>query len=153
MKLIIGDKAPSFSLYNTQKQLVTLDSLAGKRVVMLFFPAAFTSTCTRELCSVRDELVWYNNVNATVFGISTDMVYTLIRFREDQKLNFELLSDYNKEASESYGALYETFSFGMKGVSRRAAFVIDASGIIRYAELVEAAGELPDFVKIKQVLS
>ena len=153
MNLKIGDKAPSFELYNTQKQLVTLDSLAGRQVVLLFFPAAFTSTCTLELCTVRYGLTWYNNVNATVVGISTDMVYTLIRFKEEQNLNFELLSDYNKEVSAAYNSLYETFSFGMKGVSRRSAFVIDASGIIRYAEIVEKAGELPDFEKIKKALS
>lgn len=153
MALSVGDKAPAFELYSTRKELVTLDSLKGKQVVLLFFPAAFTSTCTLELCTVRDSLAWYNQVNAEVFGISTDMVYTLIKFKEEQHLNFELLSDYNKQVSEQYEALYETFSFGMKGVSKRAAFVIDNSGIIRYAEIVEKAGELPDFEKIKAALS
>ena len=153
MAISVGDKAPAFELYSTRKELVTLDSLKGKQVVLLFFPAAFTSTCTLELCTVRDSLTWYNQVNAEVFGISTDMVYTLIKFKEEQHLNFELLSDYNKEVSERYESLYETFSFGMKGVSKRSAFVIDSSGIIRYAEIVDKAGELPDFEKIKAALS
>ena len=153
MTLKIGDIAPDFQLYDTRKQLVTLDSLKGNQLLLLFFPAAFTSTCTRELCSVRDNLAWYNSANAIVFGISTDMVYTLIKYKEEQKLNFELLSDYNKEVIARYGALYETFSFGMKGVSRRSAFVIDKMGVIQYAEVLESAGDLPDFEKIQKALS
>ncbi len=153
MNLSIGDKAPLFELYNTQKQPVSLQNYTGKKVLLLFFPAAFTSTCTKELCSVRDDISFYNNLDATVFGISTDAVYSLIRYKEEQNLNFELLSDFNKETSEAYGALYETFNFNMKGVSKRAAFVIDENGIIRYAEIVEASGTLPDFDKIKAALN
>ena len=153
MSLKIGDKAPLFELYNTNKQLVELVKLQGKKVVLLFFPAAFTSTCTRELCSVRDDIAWYNDLNAEVFGISTDAVYSLIKYKEEQNLNFELLADFNKEVSTLYGSLYETFNFGMKGVSKRSAFVIDENGIIRYAEVLEKAGEIPDFNKIKEALS
>src|SRR5688572_8263038 len=145
MTITLGQPAPNFELYNTQKQLVELDKLKGKKILLLFFPAAFTSTCTKELCSVGDELQWYNNVNAEVFGISTDMVYTLIKYKAEQNLDFELLSDYNKEVSAMYGALYETFSFGMRGVSRRAAFVINESRLISYAEVLESASDLPDF--------
>jgi peroxiredoxin len=153
MSLKIGDKAPLFELYNTQKQLVELAKLQGRKVVLLFFPAAFTSTCTRELCSVRDDIAWYNDLNAEVFGISTDAVYSLIKYKEEQNLNFELLADFNKEVSAMYGSLYETFNFGMKGVSKRSAFVIDENGIIRYAEVLEKAGEIPDFNKIKEALT
>lgn len=153
MKLAAGDQAPDFELYNTQKLPVRLFDLKGKKVVLLFFPAAFTSTCTKELCSVRDDISWYNNLNATVFGISTDAVYSLIKYKEEQNLNFELLSDFNKDASEAYGALYETFNFNMKGVSRRAAFVIDENSNIRYAEVLESASSLPDFIKIKEALN
>ncbi len=153
MKLSTGDKAPLFNLYNTQKQEVSLENLKGKKVVLLFFPAAFTSTCTKELCSVRDDISFYQDLDATVFGISTDAVYSLIRYKEEQNLNFELLSDFNKETSDAYGALHELFNFNMKGVSKRAAFVIDENGIIRYAEIVEAAGTLPDFEKIKAALN
>lgn len=153
MKLSAGDQAPIFELYNTQKQLVNLNDLKGKTVVLLFFPAAFTSTCTKELCSVRDELSWYNNLNAIVFGISTDAVYSLIKYKAEQDLNFELLADFNKEVSGWYGAQYDLFSFGMKGVSRRAAFVIDKKGIITYAEVLKSASELPDFEKVKNAIS
>lgn len=153
MSLTIGDKAPLFELYNTRKQLVELEKLRGKKVVLLFFPAAFTSTCTKELCSVRDDLAWYNKLNAEVFGISTDAVYSLIKYKEEQNLNFELLADFNKEISGLYGAQYDVFAFGMKGVSRRAAFVIDENGVIKYAEVLESAGDLPDFEKVKAALS
>lgn len=152
MKLSIGQTAPEFSLYNSSKQLVELQQLKGKKVVLLFFPAAFTSTCTKELCSMRDDLAWYNNVNAVVFGISTDALYSLAKYKEEQNLNFELLADYNKEVSGLYGAQYEVFNFGMKGTSRRAAFVIDEAGIIQYAEVLESAGDLPDFEKVKAAL-
>jgi len=152
MKLTIGQNAPSFSLYNTNKQLVELSQLKGKKVVLLFFPAAFTSTCTKELCSMRDDLAWYNNVNAVVFGISTDALYSLAKYKEEQNLNFELLADYNKEVSGFYGAQYEVFNFGMKGTSRRAAFVIDEEGVIKYAEVLESASDLPNFQKVKDAL-
>jgi len=153
MSVTVGEPAPLFALYNTQKQLVELEKLRGKKVVLLFFPAAFTSTCTKELCSMRDDLTWYNDVNAVVFGISTDAVYSLIKYKAEQNLNFELLGDFNKEASTAYDALYETFSMGMKGVSKRAAFVIDENGIVKYAEVLESAGDLPDFEKVKAALA
>lgn len=152
MILSIGQTAPEFSLYNSSKELVELNQLKGKKVVLLFFPAAFTSTCTKELCSVRDDLSWYNDVNAVVFGISTDALYSLAKYKAEQNLNFELLADFNKEVSGFYGAQYELFNFGMKGVSRRAAFVIDEEGIIKYAEVLESASDLPDFEKVKEAL-
>lgn len=151
--LKISDTAPDFTLYSTSKQAVTLSSLRGKPVVLLFFPAAFTSTCTKELCSVRDNIGFYNNLNAVVFGISTDMVYSLIKFKEEQHLNFDLLSDYNREVIHQYHTAYETFSFGMRGVAKRSAFVIDAEGKIKYAEVMENASLVPDFESIDKVIS
>lgn len=120
---------------------------------MLFFPQAFTSVCTKELCSIRDNIAQYNNVNAQVFGISVDSIFTLAKFKEEQKLNFPLLSDFNKEASQAYGALYENWIFDMKGVSKRSAFVIDEAGIIQYAEVLENAGDLPNFEAIESALA
>jgi peroxiredoxin len=152
MKLNVGQPAPDFSLYDSDKKLVTLSQLRGQNILLLFFPAAFSGTCTAELCLVRDNMSVYNNLNATVFGISVDMVYTLIKYKEDQRLNFSLLSDFNKETSAAYNSLYDTFSFGMKGVSKRSAFVIDKDGIIRYAEVLEKAGDLPNFRAIQQAL-
>jgi glutaredoxin-dependent peroxiredoxin len=151
MTLQPGDKAPDFRLFNTNKEWVSLSDLRGKNVLLLFFPLAFTSVCTKELCSVRDNLAFYNNANAAVFGISVDSNATLAKFKEDQKLDFTLLSDFNREASAAYGILYENFGW-MKDVSKRSAFVIDKEGTIRYAEVLENAGDVPDFEKINRTL-
>ena len=102
---------------------------------------------------VRDELTIYNDLNAVVIGISVDSLFSLAKFKEEQKLNFDLLSDFNKEATLSYGALAETFAFGMKGVSKRSAFVVDKSGILKYIEILEDAGQIPNFSAIKDCLS
>ncbi|WP_026751429.1 peroxiredoxin [Sediminibacterium sp. C3] len=154
MSIQVGQKAPSFSLFNTEKQKVTLDELKGKPVVLLFFPLAFTGVCTAELCNVRDNIALYNNTNAQVFGISVDSLFTLDKFSKEQNLNFPLLSDFNKEAAKAYGVLYETFpAFEMMGVSKRAAFVIDAEGTVKYAEVCPTPGDLPSFEAIQSTLA
>lgn len=152
MPVEIGQPAPDFTLYSSEKKQVTLSELKGQNVLLLFFPLAFTSVCTAELCAVRDNLSWYDEVNAKVFGISVDALHTLARYKEDQRFNFTLLSDFNKDISRTYGSLYETFGYNMKGVSKRSAFVIDKDGIVRYAEVLDNAGEVPDFNKIREVL-
>jgi len=153
MSLQIGQLAPDFTLYDSDKNQVSLSEHKGSTVLLLFFPFAFSRVCTAELCSVRDNMSKYTTLNAQVFGISVDSLYTLARFKTEEGLSFSLLSDFNKEVSKAYDALYETFSYGMKGVSKRAAFVIDKEGIIRYAEILENAGEQPDFNAIQQSLS
>lgn len=152
MSIEAGQKAPELSLRDTDKNVVKLSELAGRNVVLLFFPLAFTGVCTKELCSVRDNIAMYNGLNAEVFGISVDSIYSLRKFKEEQNLNFRLLSDFNKEASTNYGTIYETFSNDMKGVSKRSAFVIDKEGVVRYAEVLENAGEIPDFNAIQDCL-
>lgn len=153
MSLSPGQSAPDFRLYNTNKEEVSLRDYAGKPVVLLFFPMAFTSVCTAELCAVRDAMATYNELNAEVLGISVDSLFTLKRFQDEQQLNFPLLSDFNKEVSQAYGAYYETFAFGMKGVSKRSAFVVDPGGVIRYAEILENAGDQPNLSAVQQTLS
>ena len=150
MKIETGTNAPAFSLYNSEKIKVSLSDYKGKNVLLLFFPLAFTSTCTKELCGVRDNISQYNNSNAQVLGISVDSLYTLAKYKEEQHLNFPLLSDFNKAVSTAYGALYDTFGFDMQGVSKRSAFVIDKEGVVRYAEVLENAGEIPDFEAIQK---
>lgn len=150
--LEINNKAPSFKLYNTEKKEISLDDQRGRNVVLLFFPLAFTNTCTRELCSIRDNYLQYRDLQATVFGISADSLYALGRYKGEQKLNFDLLSDWNKEASTAYQCIYPEFGNGMKGVPKRGAFVIDKEGILKYAEVLENASELPDFTKIQECL-
>jgi len=147
-----GQPAPDFTLRDTEKNKVTLSEQKGKNVLLLFFPLAFTSTCTKELCMTRDNIAAYNNLDATVFGISVDSLFSLQRYKEDQKLNFTLLSDFNKTASTAYGCLYEHFFNDMDGVSKRSAFVIDKEGIVRYAEVLENASEIPEFDAITNCL-
>jgi peroxiredoxin len=153
MKLEPGIAAPAFELFDTEKKRVSLESYKGRKLVMLFFPLAFTGTCTKELCSVRDNLSFYNNSDAEVVGISVDSLYTLAKFKEEQALNFTLLSDFNKEVSAAYDTLYPLFGFDMRGVSKRSAFVIDREGVIRYSEVLEDASQVPDFARISETLS
>lgn len=153
MKIEPGQLAPDFNLYDTTRNKVTLSGLRGQPVLLLFFPQAFTGVCTAELCSVRDNIAAYNHVQAKVFGISVDSVFSLAKFSEAQHYNFPLLSDFNKEVSEAYGVLYDTWILEMKGVSKRSAFVIDKEGYVRYAEVLDNAKEVPDFAAIQAVLT
>ena len=152
-----GQSAPDFTLYDSDKNKVTLSDYRTHNVLLLFFPLAFTSVCTAELCDMRDNLKIYEQLNVQPIAISVDSLHTLKKFKEEQGLNFPLLSDFNKEVSQLYGALYETFGYGMKGVSKRAAFLIDTEGIIQYAEVLENASLQPDFkaiqVKLREMVS
>lgn len=148
-----GRQAPVFTLYNSDKSSVSLSDFKEKNVVLLFFPLAFSSTCTAELCSVRDSIALYNNTNTQVLGISIDSLFTLNKFKADQNLNFPLLSDFNKDVASAYGVLYRTFpSFEMNGVSKRAAFVIDKNGVVQYSEVCASPGDQPDFAAIQETL-
>jgi glutaredoxin-dependent peroxiredoxin len=153
MSIQIGQQAPGFTLYDSAKNKVSLDSFKGKKVVLLFFPLAFTSTCTKELCEIRDNIGQYNNLDAEVLAISVDSLHTLAKFKEEQRLNFTLLSDFNKEISRAYDSVYELFGYNMKGVSKRSAFVIDREGRVQYAEVLENAGDVPDFNAVRATLS
>ena len=153
MKLKVGDKAPLFTLTASDTKEVSLKDYAGRNVVVLFFPLAFTSVCTEELCSMRDALADFNDMDADVVAISVDSPFTLAKYKELENLNFPLLSDFNKEVSRQYGSLYDTFVLGLEGVSKRSAFVVDKEGVIRYAEVLESAGDLPNFAAVRETLA
>lgn len=153
MAIQIGQKAPDFTLHDTDKNKVTLSEQQGKNVVLLFYPLAFTGTCTKELCSVRDNMSFYNDVNAQVYGISVDSLFANGKFKEEQNYNFPLLSDFNKDVSAAYDTIYPEFGFDMKGVSKRSAFVIDKEGVVQYAEVLEDAGQVPNFEAINAKLA
>lgn len=153
MALKAGDKAPLFTLHASDTSEVNLSDYAGRNVVVLFFPLAFTGVCTAELCSMRDALADYNSMDTDVLAISVDSPFTLAKFKEAEGFNFPLLSDFNKEVSRQYGSLYDTFVFGMEGVSKRSAFVVDKEGVVRYAEVLESAGDLPNFAAVKETLA
>jgi peroxiredoxin len=149
MALTIGQAAPAFKLFNSEKEEVSLSSYLGKKVIIHFFPQAFTGVCTTQLCTMRDNLNYYTDLNAVVLGISVDSVFSLGKFKEEQNYNFSLLSDFNKEVSKAYDAIYDSWILNMNGVSKRAAFVIDTNGLVQYAEVLESAGDLPNFEAIK----
>ncbi len=154
----VGQPAPDFALKTKTAEgpaTLKLADYRGKNVVLLFFPMAFTGVCTNELCSVSGGLELYNSLNAQVLGISVDSPFTLEVFAQKNNISFPLLSDFNKEASTAYDALYGNFVPGvwdLQGVSKRSAFVIDKDGVLRHAEILENAGELPNFTKIEEVL-
>lgn len=151
MSLTIGDSAPQFTLTSSDLKPVSFADYKGKKVVIHFFPLAFTGVCTAQLCAMRDSFGYYDGLNAQILGISVDTPFTLAKFKTENGYQFPLLSDFNKEVSTAYGVLYETF-FGMKGISKRSAFVIDEEQHIIYAEVLENADDLPDFDAIAEVV-
>jgi peroxiredoxin len=154
MSNLLGKPAPAFTLFDTEKKATNLADFKGQNVVVLFFPLAFTGVCTAELCNIRDNIGIYNNANAQVLGISVDSIFTLGKFKEEQKLNFPLLSDFNKNAAKAFEVLYEVFpAFEMQGVSKRAAFVIDKEGVVQYEEVCATPGDLPNFAAIQETLN
>jgi peroxiredoxin len=153
MHLQIGELAPDFSLYSSDRTKISLSDFKGKNVLILFFPQAFTNTCSFQLCSVRDDISRYQNANAEVLALSVDSTATLNKYKELEGFNFLLLSDFNKEVSRLYGSIYETWFSEMKGVSKRSAFIIDKEGIIRYASVLEDADMLIDFEDVNQILA
>ena len=152
MAIEVGQVAPAFTLYDTTRTKVSLSDFKGKKILLLFFPQAFSRVCTKELCSVRDNIGMYNNADNTVVGISVDSVFTLAKYKEVQEYSFPLLSDFNKQVSALYGCLYDTWILEMHGVSKRSAFIIDKSGIVKYAEVLENAGDEPNYDQIQKIL-
>lgn len=147
----VGTQAPGFTLKATGPEQVSLSDYRGKNVVLLFFPFAFSPVCTEELCGVRDGLSQFQELDAQVLAISVDSPYTLKAFAEAEQLTFPLLSDFNKEVAPAYGAYYEELA-GLKGVAKRAAFVIDREGIIRYKWVSDVPTNLPDLEAIQATL-
>jgi len=161
MPLSVGAKAPDFSLATKTadgaKQIKLSDNFGKKNSVLLFFPMAFTGTCTQEMCSVTPELPNYDGANAVVYGISGDNPFAQGAWAQKEKIGVTLLSDYEHKVAKEYGVAYDSFlperNLGMGGVPKRAAFIVDKNGVIQYAEVREDARELPDFDKIKSKLT
>lgn len=158
MALKVGDKAPDFTLKS--KNLtgdvkdVSLSDYKGKNLVVLFFPQAFTGTCTKEMCEISEGMNSYNSLNADVVGISVDSIFTQEAWSKANGIKIPLLSDFNRKTIVDYGTRYDDGKFvhGMNNVSRRSAFVVDKDGVIKYAEVLDDAGQLPNFDKINETL-
>lgn len=153
MALSIGTQAPDFKLFSSDKKEVSLSDFKGKNLVINFFPAAFTGVCTAQMCSSRDDLSFYNGLNAAVIGVSVDMPFTLAEFKAKNNLNFDLLSDFNKDLIKAYNMVQENFALGLKGVARRGVVVVDGSGIVRYVEVTPSPGDQVNFAALKEALS
>jgi peroxiredoxin len=152
MSIQVGQQAPEFTLTSDEIKPVSLADYKGKKVVIHFFPFAFTGNCTTQLCTMRDSFGYYDGLGAQILGISVDSPFTLAKFKQEYNYQFPLLSDFNKEASQAYDAYYAEFKFNLKGVSKRAAFVLDEDHKVIYAEVLESAGDLPDFQKIAEAV-
>lgn len=151
MKLEKGNTAPLFKLYSSDKKEVSLDYYNKGNTVVLFFPQAFTSVCTKELCYFND-LSTEKLKGANIIAISVDSIFTLAKFKEENKYSFPLLSDFNAEISRAYGCIYDSWIFNMKNVSKRAAFVVGEDGLIKYAEVLEDASKEPNYDKILSII-
>ena len=147
MSADVGSKAPDFTLTNQDRQPVTLSEQRGKPVVLAFFPAAFSSVCQKEMCTFRDSIARLGKADAQVYGISVDTFFTLKAFHDHEKLSFPLLSDFNKQVIREYGVFNEDM-IGLKGIAKRAVFVIDKDGVVRYREVLEDARNEPDYEKL-----
>ncbi|MEI6085191.1 MAG: redoxin domain-containing protein [Verrucomicrobiota bacterium] len=161
MALKIGDKAPDFTLSSKQAdgiKLIKLSDNFGKtNTLLLFVPMAFTGVCTKEFCDVTAGLSAYTALNASVLGISGDSPFAQEQWAQKEKIQLPLLSDYEHKVAAAYGCAYDSFlpakNLPMGGVPKRSAFVVDKGGVIRYAEIKESAGDLPNFDAIKACLA
>jgi peroxiredoxin len=151
---LLGQSAPEFTLYDTKRVAHTLSSYRGKKVVLAFFPAAFTGVCEKELCTFRDSLAELNGLDATVLGVSVDGPFANVAFAAKNKLTFPVLSDYLREATRAYDVALDDFA-SMVGytASNRAVFVIDKEGVIRYAWVGANPGVEPDYDAVKKAVA
>ena len=156
MAISVGTKAPDFTLKSKQATgLVDVklsDNFGQKNTVLLFFPAAFTSVCTKEMCDISSELAAYSSLNATVIGISVDTPFAQEAWAQKEKINLTLASDLNKEVSKKYDVVFPMLA-GVGDTAARAAFVIDKSGVVQYSEQTPTPKDLPNFDRVKETLS
>ena len=154
MALKKGDRAPAFTLYDTEKKYRSLSEFLGKKTVLVFYPGAFTGVCTKEMCTFRDSLATLGSLNAQVVGISVDSPFANKAFAALNKLTFPLLSDFSRDVSASYGGIQEDFS-GLKSykASKRSVFVLDSGGIVQYSWITDNPGVEPPYAEVEKAVS
>ncbi len=155
MPIQTGHPAPDFTLHTDQMEPWTLSKQSGHPVLLLFFPGAFTSVCTTELNTVNNDMDRYQGAGVQVVGISTDSPFTLAEFKKAQGLTFPLLSDHDADVSQAYGAKYDGDFTPMElsRISKRSAFLVGSDGKVKYAEVLENAGEMPNFDAVHAAMS
>jgi peroxiredoxin len=149
----IGQKAPDFKLLDKDKKEVSLSDFKGKNLVLFFFPMAWTGGCTKEMCTVQEDYNQYKNMDAEVVGISVDTFFALKKFSDEFKIEFNLLSDFNKQTIRDYDIVFHEFAFGYKDVAKRSTFVIDKEGIVRFMEILPTPGEFPNMAAIREAVN
>ncbi len=148
----VGQQAPAFTLKSSDLKDISLSDFTGQTVVLAFFPAAFTSVCTAELCSFRDQLTQLNSANARVLGISVDLPMSLARFKEAEQLNFPILSDFDRVVIHDYGVEFSNFQGYRSPVAQRAVFVIDPTGKIAWEWIADHPGQSPDYEQVMEAV-
>tara|TARA_B100000575_G_C23137862_1_gene661483 strand:+ start:2382 stop:2840 length:459 start_codon:yes stop_codon:yes gene_type:complete len=151
MSYQIGDEIPSITLQDSDGNHITIKAGSGNHTVLLFFPLSFTGVCTEEMCTMRDNMKVYESLGTHVYGISVDSFFCLKAFKQSINLNFSLLSDFNKVQSTNFGVLNNDH-YGMIGVAKRSVFVLDSDMKLIHSEILDDAGNLPNFNKIKEAL-
>lgn len=149
----VGDKAPVFTLADTDKKPRSLSEFTGKKTVLAFFPGAFTGVCTKEMCTLRDSMSKLNSLNAQVVGISVDSPYANKAFATQNNLEFPLLSDFDRQVIRKYGIELNDFG-GLKGytVAKRSVFVVDTTGTVRYSWITDNPGVEPNYDEITKAV-
>ena len=153
MDIVVGEKAPDFTLPDTDRKPRRLSEFFGRKLVLAFFPGAFTSVCTREMCTFRDSMTKLDQVKAQVVGVSVNDPWSNKGFAERNLLTFPLLSDYNRDTIRLYGIELRDFA-GLKGysVAKRSVFVIDKNGVVRYRWISEDPGVEPNYAEVERIL-
>jgi glutaredoxin-dependent peroxiredoxin len=154
MALTVGSKAPDFALVDSERNKRTLKEFAGKKLVIAFYPGAFTGVCQKELCTFRDALASFNAMNAQVVGISVDSPFANKAFADQNKLTFPLLSDHTREVSRKYCGVYEDF-VGITGyaAAKRAVYVLDGAGVVKYAWVTDSPGDEPPYEEVTKAVN
>jgi peroxiredoxin len=153
VEIVVGKPAPDFTLPDSERKLRKLSEFRGKKLVLAFFPGAFTSVCTKEMCTFRDSMARLNELKAQVVGISVNDPFSNKGFVEKNLLTFPLLSDYNREVVRLYDIELKDFA-GLKGysVAKRSVFILDKKGVVRYMWVSEDPGMEPNYEEVKKVL-
>jgi peroxiredoxin len=150
----IGDKAPDFTLIDMNMKPRSLSDYAGKRIVLAFYPGAFTSVCKKELCTLRDDIARFEDLDAQVLGISVNDPFSNKAFHEENLLNFPLLCDYNRVVITRYSIAMEDFA-GLVDytAAKRSVFILDGEGVIRYKWVTENPSVEPEYEEIREALN
>jgi peroxiredoxin len=154
LSIELGQRPPDFQLPDQDRKLRTLKDFLGKKTVLAFFPGAFTSVCTKEMCAFRDSMQTLNSLNAQVVAISVNDPWTNKAFAEANKLQFPILCDYTREVVRKFNVFHDDFA-GLKGytVAKRSVFVLDPKRVVRYRWVTEDPGKQPNYDEVRDVLA